>query len=409
MQMTRKDLWPTLKETVTDWQDDKAPKLAAALAYYTVISLAPLLVITIKLVGLVFRNEPEHSVEQQFSGLTGGVGSDTIADIVKHAGQEGSGTIATIMSIAVLLFGASGVFGELQDSLNTIWEVKPKPNRGFMGVIRDRFLSLTMVLGIAFLFMISLATSTAIGAISGGLIERVLSADSTLVKVFGFTLDLLLSTGVVILLFAAIYRFLPDVRIAWRDVWTGAIITGLLFQLGKYALTIYFNHSSTASAYGAAGSLIALLVWLYYSAQILFFGAEFTQVYARKYGSGIEPTANAQPVTDQERANLGVAPGIRSEIEPKPARAPVHAPRLTTYRAPRRQTLSIRSVVMGASGLALSAFAGAAALYAIWRQQSPQPADSIAERLARVNRKLDRLDQFAARATIPVRYVARSR
>ncbi|HEV7299111.1 MAG TPA: YihY/virulence factor BrkB family protein [Tepidisphaeraceae bacterium] len=370
-QMTKNDVWPMVKEAGVDWMDDKASKLAAALAYYTVISLAPLVIITIKIVGWVYRDHPEAAVEKQANDLTGGMAGETIGQIIKNAGEQGAGFFATIISIIIVLVSASAVFAELQDSLNTIWEVKPKPNRGIWGTIKDRFLSMAMVLAIAFLFIISLAVSTAIGAVSGGIMESTIGSDNIVTKVIVVTIDLVISTAVVTVLFAAIYKFLPDVNIAWRDVWVGALLTGILFQLGKYALTIYFNVSAPASAYGAAGSLIALLIWLYYSAQILFFGAEVTQVYARKFGSGINPTENAMPVTDAERANRGQAPGATTAKAPQqlpsPARPVALRPGMGSVKDPDMK----RPLIFGGGGIAAGLLLGAAGAYAMKRSNKP--------------------------------------
>ncbi|HLL88715.1 MAG TPA: YhjD/YihY/BrkB family envelope integrity protein [Tepidisphaeraceae bacterium] len=286
-----------VKKTFAEWSEDKAPKLAAALAYYTVISLAPLLVFTVKIVGYVYRDDPAHKIEEQVGALTGGVGKDMIAQIIEKASEPGAGIIATIISAIILLFGASGVFGELQDSLNTIWEVRPKPDRGWRETVRDRFFSMGMVVGIAFLFLLSLVVSVAIGAISGGLMERTIGAESVVGKVVTYTLDLLISTGVVFVLFSAMFKVLPDVELGWKDVFFGAGVTAVLFQIGKYALTAYFHFSDPGSAYGAVGSVIALLVWVYYSAQIFFFGAELTQAYVTATGHDVKPSPNAERLT----------------------------------------------------------------------------------------------------------------
>ena len=199
----------------------------------------------------------------------------------------------------MLLLGAAGLFGELQGALNTIWGVRPKPGRGVLGLLRDRFLSFSMVLGTTFLLLVSLVVSAALAAL-GSLFGEWQTA------VVGQVVNQVISLGVVTLLFAMIYRFLPDVKIAWRDVWLGAVITAVLFTVGKYLIGLYLGRTSTASAFGAAGSLAVLLIWLYYSAQIFLFGAEFTKVHANRFGSRIVPAENAEPVSKEARAEQGM-------------------------------------------------------------------------------------------------------
>jgi membrane protein len=198
------------------------------------------------------------------------------------------GIVSSIVGIVVLLFGASGVFGELQAALNTVWEVQPKPDRGLWGMIKDRFFSFTMVLGVGFLLLVSLLLSAALSAVGRFLSER-LPGGEALWQVLNFVISL----GVVTSLFALIFKVVPDVKIEWRNVWIGAAVTALLFTLGKFLLGLYLGKASFASMYGAAGSLVVLVVWVYYSAQILFLGAEFTQVYARHNGSNMRPSSNA--------------------------------------------------------------------------------------------------------------------
>lgn len=294
--------WRLLKETVTEWNKDKASRLAAALAYYTVFSLAPLLVITIAIAGLVFGTAAaKGEIVGQIQGLVGKDGAEFIQTAIANANKPKAGTIASIISVLFLLFGASGVFAQLQDALNTIWEVQPKPNRTLIFIIRGRFFSFTMVLGIGFLLLVSLLLS----AVLAGVVHFF----GNLVPGFDFLWQLLnfvLSFGVITLLFGMIYKILPDVKIGWNDVWIGATITSLLFTIGKFLLGLYLGNSSFGSTYGAAGSLVIILTWVYYSAQILFFGAEFTKVYARKYGSQIVPNENAIPLTQEARAEQGM-------------------------------------------------------------------------------------------------------
>ena len=302
--MNIKTILAVLKETFSEWNNDKASRLAAALAYYTVFSLAPLLIIVIAIAGAVFGEEAARGeIVGQIQGLVGTDGAKFIETAIESASKPKAGTIASLISIAVLLFGASGLFAQLQDALNTIWEVQPKPDQGVIAIIRARFLSFTMVLGVGFLLLVSLVLSAALAAVVNFL--------GNLIPGIGFLLqaaNFLLGFGITTLLFGLIYKVLPDVKIVWGDVWIGAIITSLLFSIGRFLLGLYLGNSTFGSTYGAAGSVVILLVWVYYAAQILFFGAEFTQVYARRYGSRIVPAKNAIPITAQARAEQGMKP-----------------------------------------------------------------------------------------------------
>lgn len=292
--MTPKQTWRLLKEAIQEWQDDKASRLAAALAYYTVFSLAPLLVLVIAIAGAIFGTESaRNELTSQIQGLVGPAGADFVTSALENASQPGAnqGAIASTISIALLIFGASGVFVQLQDSLNTIWNVEPKPKQGIGYFIQKRLLSFSMILVIGFLLLVSLVVSTALSAF-GGFLNQWLASLSWLI-------NFAISISLVTLLFAAIFKYLPDAKIGWKDVTVGAFITALLFNLGKYLLGLYLGNSSFSSTYGAAGSLVVLLAWIYYSAQILFFGAEFTQVYARRFGSRIVPDKHAVMVSKE--------------------------------------------------------------------------------------------------------------
>ncbi|MEW6491050.1 MAG: YihY/virulence factor BrkB family protein [Cyanobacteriota bacterium] len=291
-----------LKEAFQEWQDDKASRLAAALAYYTVFSLAPLVIIAIAIAGAVFGEEAARGeIERQIQGLVGSAGAEVIQTAIENANRpDANGGIASFISVVVLLFGASGVFAELQDSLNTIWEVQPKPGRGIKGFISKRILSFSMVLGIGFLLMVSLIVSAGLSALSTYM-SHLIPGVGWLWEILNFVI----SFGVITLLFGLMYKFLPDVKITWNDVLIGAIITALLFTIGKTVLGMYLGQNF-GSTYGAAGSLVVLLAWVYYSAQILFFGAELTQVYASRYGSRIVPNEDAEFVTEEARANQGL-------------------------------------------------------------------------------------------------------
>lgn len=300
--MQASTFWPVVKEAGLQWNADKAPRLGAALAYYMIFSIAPLLVIAIGIAGFVFGKEAaQGQISSQVEHLVGKQGSEAIETMVESASQPGKGTLGTILGIAMLLFGAAGLFGQLQDALNTVWEVKPKPGRGIWGFIQDRFLSVSMVLGVAFLLLVSLIASAALAAVSGLLGDFTTGAVG---QVITTAFDLVVIT----LLFALIFKFLPDAVIAWRDVWFGAAITASLFTLGKLLIGLYLGHAGIGSAYGAAGSLAVLLVWLYYATQIFLFGAELTKAYANQVGSRIKPKQHAERVTAEERAEEGLDP-----------------------------------------------------------------------------------------------------
>jgi len=280
-----------LKQTFQEWLQDKAPQLGAALAYYTVFSLAPLILVLLAIVGVIFRDDPAgawHKITQQMSYFLDPNAIQVVQNIAQKASEPGKSTVATIIGIALALFGASGVFGQLQDALNTIWGVKARPAQGIWGFLRARFLSFAMVGGICFLLLVSLAIEALLKGFSH-YVQSVLPGGI----VIAVTVYLIFDFAVVVLLFAMIFKFLPDVQIQWRDVWIGAVITAVLFGIGKWLLGFYLGSGAAGSAYGAASSLITLLLWVYYSSQILLFGAEFTQVYAQQAGRELEPSEYA--------------------------------------------------------------------------------------------------------------------
>lgn len=296
-----KEFGGLLKDTYTEFSEDKAPRLGAALAYYTIFSMAPLLVVVMGIVGIFYAGGNE-ALQNQLTNMLGKEGAGAVAQILQNAHQNKSGGImATIIGTATLLLGAGGLFGQLQDALNTIWEVKPKAGLGFMAMIKNRFLSFSMVLGTGFFLLVSLVASALITSLSTYM-ESVLPIPGFVLQILNFVIAFALIT----VMFAMIFKELPDVEIGWHDVWIGAAMTSFLFGVGKYALGIYLGKSSVASAYGAAGSLAVLLLWIYYAAQILFFGAEFTQVYAKKHGSKIVPSPHAEPMRAEARAQQGM-------------------------------------------------------------------------------------------------------
>jgi len=290
-----------LKQTAMEWLDDKAPQLGAALAYYTVFALAPLVLLLLAIIGVIFRDDPSGAwsrVTEQMGYFLDQSAVQVVTDIAHDASKPGKSTLATVIGIALAVFGASGVFGQLQDALNTIWGVKAKPGEGMMSFLRARFVSFAMLGGVFFLLLVSLTIEALLkgfshyvqGALPGGLAIAV-----SVYLIFDF--------AVVTVLFAMIFKFLPDAEIQWRDVWIGAVMTAIFFGIGKWGLGLYLGSGAAASAYGAASSLITLLLWIYYSSQILLFGAEFTQVYANQAGRRVEPSEHAVPIvtTEQER------------------------------------------------------------------------------------------------------------
>lgn len=286
-----------LTGTVKEWLADEASQLAAALAYYTAVSIAPLLVLIVVIVGLILGEQgtAESQLIGQLRGVMGEQGAQFLQTVLENAQQPTLASVAGILSSLALLWGATNVFSQLQSSLNRIWNVQPKPGRSIWRMIKDRFLSFTLVLGIAFLLLVSLVLTSVLSTLADWGQGLLPSAD-WIWQVVNFAV----SFAVITLLFAAIYRVLPDAEIVWRDVWLGAAVTALLFNLGKYGLGLYL--ANAGSTYGAVGSLVVFLLWVYYSAQILFLGAEFTQVYARHFGSGIQPDEDAMWITDQPAA-----------------------------------------------------------------------------------------------------------
>ena len=280
------------KETVTRWTEDKASALAAALAYYSLFSLAPLVLIAVAVAGLVFGQQAaEGQLYAQLAGLIGDTGAKALQEIVARMSQEqGGGIVATIVGLATLFFGASGAFAQLQDSMNTIWKAKPPTTNGIVEFLRVRLLSFSMVLGIGFLLLVSLILSAMLAAV-GEYLGTFLPGGEAVGHALNGTVSLLVITA----LFAMIYKLLPDTPVAWRDVWLGALVTSFLFTVGKFAIGFYLGKASVASTYGAAGSIVILLLWVYYSSLILYLGAEFTHVYSMRHGSRRGATHTPMP------------------------------------------------------------------------------------------------------------------
>lgn len=297
MLLQPRSIWNLFQSAFNAWNRDKIPRHGGALAYYTVLSLVPLLIVIISLIGVIFgREAAQQHILEQTTNLMGPQSAAAIKDMIEHASQPSTGTVAMLVGVATLLVGASGVFAQLQDSLNTIWGVEPKAGRGLWGIIRDRFISVSAVLGTGFLLLVSLILSAALAAF-GKWYSGWLPASELVLHI----LDMVISLLVISALFALMFKLLPDAVIAWGDVWVGALLTALLFTIGKFAIGLYLGKSDVGSAYGSAGSLVIMLVWIYYSAQIVLFGAEFTQVYANQMGSRIVPTDKAV-VADSSKA-----------------------------------------------------------------------------------------------------------
>lgn len=297
--LSPKNLWGMFVQTFNEWLEDKAPMLGAALAYYTVFSLAPLILVLLAIVGVIFRNDPNGAwdkITQQMSYFLDPSGVQVVQDIAKTAAKPSAGMWATIIGVALALFGASGVFGQLQDALNTIWGVKAKPGAAIWDYIRIRFLSFAMVAGVCFLLLVTLTIEAVIKGFSHYL-ESSLPGGAAL----AFAIYMVVDLSLVILLFAAMFKYLPDVQVRWRDVVVGGAMTAILFLIGKWALGLYLGSGAAGSAYGAASSLVTLLIWIYYSSQILLFGAEFTQVYANRFGAGGKPSKHAVCIATTEK------------------------------------------------------------------------------------------------------------
>lgn len=313
--MQLKTAWELTRDAYNAWNEDKAPRLGAALAYYSVFSLAPLLVIAIAIAGFAFGTDAaEKQVVTTLDGLVGTDGARAIHEMLKNAHKPGEGLVATAISVFTLLLGASGLFGQLKDALNTVWGVAPKPGGSIWGTVRERFFSITMVLGTGFLLVISLVMTAVISGLSTWF--------STLLPGFDGlwqALNMVIGFGVTAAVFALLFRYLPDAKVAWRDVWVGALLTSALFSVGKFALGYYLGSASVISPFGAAGSLVIVLLWVYYSSQIMLFGAEFTKVYAHRCGNEITPHENAVLLSEQARVQQGIPSqdgGMNEQIRP---------------------------------------------------------------------------------------------
>jgi membrane protein len=281
------ELLPILKTTFSNWNTHNAPRLGAALAFYTILSLSPLIILAITLAGLLFtRSAAQAHIVTEVQTMIGADGAKAIQTMLANTHRPAAGFVSNALGLLSLLFGASGVFSELRSALNTIWEVQPDESSGLIGLLRERIFSFGMVLSIGFLLMVSLILSTVLAAI-GKFFGGLLPLPASVLIVFNF----LVSFFGIAALFALIFRFVPAIKLPFRYVWPGAIATALFFSLGKTLIALYLGKSSVGSPYGAAGSVIVVIVWVYYSAQIFYFGAEFTHAYAGRH----HPAARTGP------------------------------------------------------------------------------------------------------------------
>jgi membrane protein len=404
-----------VKHAGSEWSEHKATKLAAALAFYTMLSIAPLLIISIKVVSAVpfLRISAKDQISSYIAATAGQKAAEAAQSMIDNASQDGSGVLATVISVVILILSASGVFGELQDSLNTIFEVKPKPDRGILGIIKDRFFSMTLVLGTAFLLLVSLIASTVISGMT-----RRIGGEGWFFEVLNFVV----SFAVTALLFSLMFKYLPDVRLQWRNVLIGGTVTAVLFTIGKFLLGWYLGRASTTSVYGAAGSLVALLLWVYYSAQILFFGAEFTRAYALAHGDGKQPEANAVKVTEEDKAKQGrpsegrVAAKAAEAEGRAPARRPAPRPRVPSPAIPGYGMATagadgggaMQKLILAGAGAVVGALAGSFGAAAMG-QESKRPtrkhlaAVELDQRLRNIEQKcgnLSRIHQYAQTASV---------
>lgn len=292
-----KTYWGLLKDAAKEFVDDNVMKLSASLAYYTVFSLGPLLLVIVSVAGLFFDTAAvTWKVYWQINDLVGQNSADQVIRIIQNMQDSNAGTFS-IIGLVILLFGATTVFVDIQDSINYIWSIKAKPEKGWLKFLKNRFLSFSMVLGIGFLLIVSLLVNTVVDFFTDNLFQHVHADLVILVKAF----NLLFLFAIITFLFAAIYKLLPNAFIRWKDALKGAVFTGLLFMIGKFLISLYIGSSNMSNTYGAAGSIVVILVWVYYTAVILYFGAEFTKVYALQLGGRIKPYRNATFVVKKEK------------------------------------------------------------------------------------------------------------
>lgn len=317
MELRWKSWWELVKKSGSAWVDDYAASMGAALSYYTVFSLAPLLLIVVSIAGLVFGDEAVRGeLFGQLNGLIGADGAKAMQDLLASVSKPSEGVIGTVTGIALLVVGATTVFGELQDALDRIWRAPAREGSGIWNLIRARLLSFGMILSLAFLLMVSLVMGAVISAV-GKRFDTYFGGWETLAQI----VNLLIGFGLTTLVFAIIYKLMPRVQVAWRDVWVGAVVTSVLFTLGKFLIGLYIGKSGVASGFGAAGSLVVIFVWVYWSAQVFLLGAEFTWVFANSHGSRRHLPGAAEQVASTASDDRVKPIPSRGEDAPPPATA----------------------------------------------------------------------------------------
>lgn len=303
--MSLKGIWTVLKQSFKGFSDDNVVKLSAALAYYTVFSIGPMIIIIIYFAGVIYGNDAvQGTIFGQIHGLVGADAAAQIQDMIKNAALSNKGAVAATIGMVTLIIGATGVFAEIQESINIIWNLKPKPKKGWLKMIMNRLLSFSVIISLGFILLVSLVLNGLIEA----LMERLQARFPNITVVVVYIVNILITFGIISTLFGVIFKVLPDAIIKWKDVVVGSMVTAVLFMLGKFAITFYIGKADVGGTYGAAGSLVVLLVWVYYSSLILYFGAEFTKAYAANFGSPIHPSAYAVWVknieVEQEKGSL---------------------------------------------------------------------------------------------------------
>ncbi|HVF82398.1 MAG TPA: YihY/virulence factor BrkB family protein [Flavisolibacter sp.] len=297
-----KGIWKVLKKAFSGFSDDKVMKLSASLAYYTVFSIGPMIIVIIYIAGLMYGREAvEGTIFGQIKGLVGASAADQIQEMIKSAALNKEGKFAFVIGIVTLIIGATGVFAEIQDSINQIWNLKPKPKKGWLKMLTDRLLSFSVILSLGFILLVSLLLNGVLEL----LMDRLQKTFPNVTVVMVYITNLLITFLVISTLFAVIFKVLPDAIIKWKDVIVGSMVTAVLFMAGKFAITFYIGSTDIGGTYGAAGSLVVLLLWVYYSSVIVYFGAEFTKAYAACYGSPIHPSAIAVWVKNIEVEEKG--------------------------------------------------------------------------------------------------------
>lgn len=280
------------RDSARDWSEDDAATHAAALSFYTLFSISPLLVVVIAVAGFLYgQDTATRESLDRLQSIMGPQAAEAVKTMLDHAGSKGTGIAATALGLLGVLLGATGVFGHLQGALNRMWRVKPGPGRGIKGVLRDRLLSFSLVVFMGLLMIASLAATTAISAM-GETLAAYLPFSSLALQGINFAISLAATS----VLFAVLFKFLPDGKVRWRDLAVGAFATALLFSIGRFLIGLYLARGSVSSPYGAAGSLVVLMLWIYYSSQVLFFGAEFTRVFSERFGKGVEPRRGAKRI-----------------------------------------------------------------------------------------------------------------